>query len=98
MALESLLTFSPRNIPRKSREFWQNRPYGGGFCHEEVEVHGATDCLCSETSGDGYVGLGGHPEDGYFGADLLQLEEEIWRIGSIRTAQVQTTSRGEPAA
>ena len=91
------VTFSPKNGPPKSREFWQNRPYGGGFCREENEVHGRTDCLCLEAGRDRHSGCGSYPEDGYFGSNLLQLEKEVWRLGYIGTAEAQTALRGEPA-
>jgi len=66
---EEEMTFSLKNGPPKSRKFWQNSP-GERICHEEVEVHGRTDCLCSEAGGDA---LRSRKLSGrwHFGSDLL---------------------------
>jgi len=74
----------------KSVDFWQNQlPEKGGFCHEENEVHGGADSVCTEASRNGHSSAGGHPLDGHLGADLLQLEEEVLRAWSVGAPQVK---------
>jgi parallel beta-helix repeat protein len=63
----------------------ENRALFHNLKHERIamkkqSLHGAADCLCAQTGGDGHPGGRGLPEDGHLGSDVLQLEEKVWRL------------------
>ena len=67
----------------------------GYNCHEKIEIYRTTDRLCFKASGNGRTSGRSMPEDGDFGADLLQLEEEIFRSGNRRTEASAAARRRE---
>lgn len=54
------------------------------YCHEKIKIHGGADCICAQAIGDGSLCRRGVPEIGHQRADVLQLEEEVWRFGCDR--------------
>ena len=65
------------------------KPPGKELDDEEVEVHRGADCLCVEAGGDGHVGSRGYPADGRVGADVLPVEEGVWRAGRWELRRVK---------
>ena len=67
----------------------------GYNCHEKIQIYRITDRVCLKTGGNGRARPGSVPEDGHLGADLLQLETEVFRTWNSRIAASATTRRRE---
>ena len=65
----------------------------GYNCHEEIEIYLAADRVCFKAGRDRSVGGGSMSQDGHLGADLLQLEKEVFRSGNGRTASFASARR-----
>lgn len=70
----------------------------GYNCHEKIEIYRITDRLCAQAGGNRCSGRRSVPEDGHLGADLLQLEAEVFRAWNRRIASSASTRRRELAA
>lgn len=59
----------------------------GGSCREEVAIFGQADRGGVEGSGDWDSCFGSDPQGRCIGADLLPLEEGLWRAGELSQAK-----------
>src|SRR6266404_4239983 len=60
--------------------FWQTSILDRGVCREEEAVFGRVDRRRAQASGAGHGGGGHYPAGGYFGTDVLPLEEVARRL------------------
>ena len=58
------------------------RPWREERSREEEQVHRGADFVRVEAGRDGDARGGGHSADGDLGADILPLEEALWRVGT----------------
>lgn len=69
----------------------------GHNCHEEIQVHRNTDRVCAQAGRERYGGGGSVSQARDQRSHFLQLEEEVWRVGSGGVTPAASVGRRERA-